>query len=98
MTYQQQQKYLRTFNKKFMWFSALSGDLLFWIAIDTMFLTYAKNMTASQILSLTSISTIFSIFIQIPILKIIKKTGNTNSVKLRCINDVNIKYNINSWK
>lgn len=70
------------FNKVFPWYSGLSADLLFWIAIDTLFLTVVKNLNASQIVSLTTISLIVCILFQIPLLKIIKKIGNTNSVRL----------------
>ena len=43
---------LKRFNKIFPWYDGLSGDLLFWVAIDTLFLTVVKNFTASQIVSL----------------------------------------------
>lgn len=75
-------KKMKKFNKIFPLFAGLSGDLLFWVAIDTLFLTVVKNLNASQIVSLTSISLISCILLQIPLLKIIKKIGNTNSVKL----------------
>lgn len=32
------------FNKIFPWYAGLSGDLLFWVAIDTLFLTVVKNL------------------------------------------------------
>lgn len=70
------------FNKLFPWFAGVSGDLLFWAAIDTLFLTVVKNFNASQIVSLTSISLITCILLQIPLLNIIKKIGNTKSVRL----------------
>ena len=70
------------FNKLFPWFAGLSGDLLFWAAIDTLFLTVVKNFNVSQIVSLTSISLITCILRQIPLLNIIKKIGNTKSVRL----------------
>lgn len=73
---------LKKFNKTFPWFAGLSADLLFWIAIDTLFLTVVKRLTASQIVSLTSISLITCIILQIPLLNIIKRIGNTKSVKL----------------
>ena len=75
-------KNMQKFNKLFPWFAGLSGDLLFWVAIDTLFLTVVKKFTASQIVSLTSISMITCILLQIPLLNIIKKIGNTNSVRL----------------
>lgn len=76
------QEKMTKFNKIFPWYSGLSGDLLFWIAIDTLFLTVVKNFNASQIVSLTTVSLITCIALQVPLLKIIKKIGNTNSVRL----------------
>lgn len=73
---------LKRFNKLFPWFAGLSGDLLFWVAIDTLFLTIVKKFTASQIVSLTSISLITCILLQVPLLNIIKRIGNTKSVRL----------------
>lgn len=73
---------LKRFNKIFPWYDGLSGDLLFWVAIDTLFLTVVKNFTASQIVSLTSISMIINILLQVSLLKIIHKIGNTKSVRL----------------
>ncbi len=70
------------FIKIFPWFAGLSGDLLFWIAIDTLFLTIVKHLNASQIVSLTSISLLTCIILQIPLLQIIKKIGNTKSVRI----------------
>ena len=75
-----QEQKLNRFNKLFPWFSGLSSDLLFWVAIDTLFLTVVKNLTASQIVFLTSISLLVSIFLQFPLLTIIQKIGNTKSV------------------
>lgn len=75
-------KRIERFNKTFPWFAGLSADLLFWFAIDTLFLAVVKKFNASEIVSLTSISLIVVIFLQMPLLKIIKKIGNTNSVRL----------------
>lgn len=76
------QEKMTKFNKIFPWYAGLSSDLLFWVAIDTLFLTVLKNFNASQIVSLTTISLITCIALKVPLLKIIKKIGNTNSVKL----------------
>ena len=51
---------LKKFNTIYPWYAGLSGDLLFWIAIDTLFLTVVKKFTAAQIVSLTSISMIIN--------------------------------------
>ena len=77
-----EQSKLTKFNKVFPWYGGLSADLLFWVAIDTLFLTIVKNFNASQIVSLTTISLVTCIVLQIPLLNIIKKIGNTNSVRL----------------
>ena len=73
---------LTKFNKIFPWYSGLSSDLLFWIAIDTLFLSVVKNFNSSQIVSLTSVSLVTCILLQMPLLKIINRIGNTNSVRL----------------
>ena len=77
-----EQEKIAKFNRIFPWYAGLSRDLLFWIAIDTLFLTVVKNLNASQIVSLSSISSIVCIVLQIPLLKIIRKIGNTKSVRL----------------
>lgn len=61
------------FNKVFPWYAGLSSDLLFWIAIDTLFLTVVKNLNASQIVYLTTVSLVACIALQVPILNTIKK-------------------------
>ena len=57
------------------WFDGLSSDLLFWIAIDTLFLSVVKGFSSAQIVSSSTISLVFLIILQIPLLKIIKKIG-----------------------
>lgn len=65
----------------FPFFAGITGDLLFYIAIDTLFLTVVKNLSAAQIVSLTSISSFACILFQMPILKLIQKLGNTRSTQ-----------------
>ena len=71
----------KRFIRAYPWFYGFSSDLLFYIAIDTLFLTVAKNFTAAQIVSLTSFSQLFCIIMQIPILFLIRKMGNTASLR-----------------
>ena len=73
---------MKKFNKIFPLYAGLSSDLLFWVAIDTLFLTIVKKFNAAQIVSLTTVSLIACILLQVPLLKIIKKIGNTKSVRL----------------
>lgn len=68
-------------NKVHPFFSGLSDDLMFWAAINTMFLTTVKNLNASQISALSAIAIFSSIILQGFIFKIIKKIGNINSVR-----------------
>lgn len=69
-------------NKIYPYFSGFSGDLLFWIAINTIFLTTVKGFSAAQISSLTMIGNLTSIILYPFIFKIIKKINNINSIKL----------------
>ncbi len=69
------------FIKLYPWYSGFTGDLLFYIAIDTLFLSLVKNFSPAQIVSLTSLSQLFCIALQFPVLFVIKKIGNTASVR-----------------
>ena len=66
-------------------YSAFSGDLLFYIAVSVLFFTYVKGLTASQITFLTTISVLINVIFQIPLINVIKKIGNLNSVRLGAI-------------
>lgn len=63
-------------------FYGLTSDLIFWIAINTLFLTTVKHMSASEINSIEAISTIIGIFFQFILIKIVRKIGNLKSVRL----------------
>lgn len=77
------EKKVNLFVKIFPWYYGLLGDLLFYIAIDTLFLTVVKNFSPAQIVSLTAFSQFACIALQFPILFVIKKIGNTNSARMR---------------
>ena len=63
-------------------FYGLSADLIFWIAINTLFLTTVKGLSASQINSIEAIATGIGIIFQLFLVKIVRKIGNLNSVRL----------------
>ena len=63
-------------------FYAFSADLIFFVPIDTLFLTLVKGLNASQISAITMISLLFCILSQKIIVKVTKKIGNTNSIRL----------------
>jgi len=73
---------IKRFITLYPWYSGFTADLLFYIAIDTLFLTQVKNFSAAQIVSVTSISQFACIVLQFPVLFIIKRIGNTNSVRI----------------
>lgn len=77
-----QTAYLKRFNKIFPIFYSLSGDLLFYVAIDTLFYTMVKGFTPDKIVFLTTISSLAPILLGKLIIKIIQKIGNTKSVRL----------------
>lgn len=60
-------------NKIYPYLSGMSDDLLFWAAINTIFLTTVKLFSASQIGLLSAISSFVAILSQNVVLKIIKK-------------------------
>ena len=77
------EKKANRFIKLFPWHHGLLGDLLFYIAIDTLFLTIVKSFSPAQIVALSSFSQTACIVLQFPLLFVIKKIGNTNSLRMR---------------
>ena len=75
-------KKLKKFNKIYPWFDAISCDLLFFIAIDTLFFSIVKEFNPAQIAMLTTISSIITIIMQVPLINLIKRLGNTKSIRL----------------
>lgn len=63
-------------------FFALSADLIFFVPIDTLFLTVVKGLNASQISAMTMISLLICILSQKIIVKVTKRIGNANSIRL----------------
>ena len=76
------EKKLRRSNRIYALFSGLSMDLLFWAAINTIFLTNIKGFTAAQMNSLVSVGLIATILLQPIAFRIIKKIGNISSIRL----------------
>lgn len=76
------EKKLKRSNKLYSLFSGLSMDLLFWAAINTIFLTNVKRFTAAQMNSMVSVGLIATILLQPVAFRIIKKIGNILSIRL----------------
>ncbi|MCI8760080.1 MAG: MFS transporter [Clostridia bacterium] len=72
-------------NKIIPYFMGLSDDLMFFIAINNLFFTIVKGLTAAQITFLTTITGLAYIMIQVPALKIIQKIGNVKSIRIGTI-------------
>lgn len=69
-------------NKIYPLFAGLSGDLIFYIAISTLFLTEVKHLSALEISSLTTISLFVMLILNPLVMKIINKIGALNSVRV----------------
>lgn len=67
------------------YFIGISGDLMFFIAISTLFLTIVKGLSAAEITFLTTISNLSYILLQVPALKIIQKIGNRKAIQIGTI-------------
>ncbi len=72
-------------NKILPYFIGISDDLMFFIAIETLFFTVVKGLSASQITFLTTVTNISYLVMQIPALKIIQKIGNVRAIRLGTI-------------
>ena len=66
-------------------FASFTGDLIFFVPIDTLFLTLVKGLNASQITAMTMVALIICIISQKAILATVKKIGNVNSLRLGTI-------------
>lgn len=69
-------------NRIYPLFAGLSGDLIFYIAINTLFLTEVKHLSALDISSLTTISIFVMLVLNPIVMKIINKIGALNSVRV----------------
>lgn len=72
-------------NKIIPYFIGISDDLMFFIAINTLFFTVVKGLSATEISFLTTIPSLSYIALQIPALKIITKIGNIKSIRIGTI-------------
>ena len=64
------------------YFIGLSDDLMFFIAINSLFFTIEKGLSASEITFLTTVSSLAYVLLQMPFLKIVQKIGNIKSIRL----------------
>lgn len=69
-------------NAIFPWFSGLTSDLLFYVAINTIFLTVEKGLSTFEISLLSTISLVICLVLQKITFKFITKVGNTSSMRI----------------
>ena len=69
-------------SKLYVFYEAISGDLLFYSVTETLFLTLAKGFTAPQIALLFFISSVADLLLEYPSYLIIRKIGNSRSVAI----------------
>lgn len=79
-------------------FASFTGDLIFFVPIDTLFLTLVKGLNASQITAMTMVALIICIVFQKVILAIVKKDRKCKFIKIRSNYVVNCIISINIWK
>lgn len=75
---------LKRFNQIFPIYSGLASDLIFYVAINTLFMTLVKGMSVEQYVSLTTISSVFCIVFRPLFDKIITYLGVTKSLRVGC--------------
>ena len=76
------QKMRKTNMRIFPTYSKIACDYLFYYTIDFLFLTQIKHISAANVVLLSSIQSIFGIFLQIPANIIIEFLGRRNSIIL----------------
>lgn len=77
-----EEKKIKISNKIYPIYYGLSADLIFFVAINTIFLTNIKNLSAAQINSLTTFSVLIMLIFNKIILTFIRKIGHINSIRL----------------
>ena len=75
-------KRIKISNKIFPIFYGLSSDLIFFIEINTLFLTSVKGLTSSEINFITTIGVLVSLVFYLLSHKIINKIGNLYSIRI----------------
>ena len=73
------------FYRDYLWYTATETNLLFFVVCDAMFLTEIKHLSMEQVSLSITLSLVFALLIQYPILRIINRTGNRTAVRLGSI-------------
>lgn len=73
---------VKRINAIFPWFKGLNSDLLFFVAVNTLFFTVVKGLSAFEISLLSTVSLVVCLVFQRLTLKLIKKIGNIASMRV----------------
>ncbi len=76
------EKKVNRFIKLYPWHRGLTADLLFYVAIGSLFLSVVRGLTSAELVALTTISTVIVIVLQFPMLWAIRRLGNTASIRI----------------
>lgn len=70
------------FYRRYLLYTALETELLFYVVCDVMFLTQVKRLTMEQVSQITFLSLAFSLVMLYPLLRFINLAGNRIAVRL----------------
>ena len=82
MTGNLKERYREPFYRRYLIYTALETELLFYMLYDAVFLTQAKNLSLKEISLITFVSLALSLLIQYPLLRWINRAGNKKAVRL----------------
>ena len=75
------EKKLNRFVGLYPWVFGFSADLIFWIPLNTLFLSVTKGLNSAEIVSLSTIASVVSLVVQPIFMKLMPRIGNTASVR-----------------
>ena len=79
------QRFGDRFYRNYLWYTATETNLLFFVVCDAMFLTEVKHLSMEQVSLSITLSLIFALLVQYPLLKVINRIGNRSAVRVGSI-------------
>lgn len=73
------------FIKLYPLYRGLEADLLFYVAVDSMFLSMTKGFTDAEFVSLTTVATLSFLILQFPLLWLVHRIGNTGTMRFGAV-------------
>ena len=78
-------KRVSRFIKLYPLYKGLEADLLFYVAVDSMFLAMTKGFTDAEYVSLTTVATLSFLILQFPLLWLVHRIGNTGTMRFGAV-------------